>query len=79
MTPQESETLIKQGAQIRAARVNCGMRRKELAEKIGLSYDYVAGIENGHKRGAPETLVLIARALGLRVTLGIPIEWTEAA
>jgi transcriptional regulator with XRE-family HTH domain len=79
MTPEETEALVRRGRRIRDRRVSLGMRRKELAKKIDKSYDYLAGIENGHKRGAPETLVAIARALGMRVTIDAPIDWTDAA
>jgi len=67
------------GTKIRQRRVSLGMRRKELAARIGKSYDYVAGIENGHKRGSPETLVDIARALNMPIELVLPRDWTGAA
>lgn len=67
------------GKRIRTRRVSLGMRRKELAAKVGKSYDYIAGIENGHKRGSPETLVDIAKALGMPLELVMPSDWTGAA
>lgn len=64
------------GQRIRDCRVSRGMRRRELATAIGKSYDLVAGIENGHTRGAPETLVAIARALGVPVSKAMAGDWS---
>jgi transcriptional regulator with XRE-family HTH domain len=54
------------GRTIRVLRADRSVDRKDLAESVGISYSYLAGIENGKKRPSSSVLLRIARALGLR-------------
>jgi transcriptional regulator with XRE-family HTH domain len=54
------------GTAIKLRRTELGLSRRELAERAGLSYPYVAELENGAKQGSPKALEAIARALELR-------------
>lgn len=51
------------GRAIAAQRVTLGMKRKDLAEASGLSYPYIAEIENGGKSPSQRALNAIAEAL----------------
>jgi transcriptional regulator with XRE-family HTH domain len=53
------------GKAIRLRRVELDMKRSELAERAGLSYAYVAEIENGTKQASSKALWVLAKALGL--------------
>jgi transcriptional regulator with XRE-family HTH domain len=54
------------GTVIKLRRTELGLSRRELAERAGLSYPYVAELENGAKQGSPRALEAIATALELR-------------
>lgn len=54
------------GTVIKLRRTELGLSRRELAERAGLSYPYVAELENGAKQGSPKAIEAIARALELR-------------
>jgi transcriptional regulator with XRE-family HTH domain len=54
------------GHTIKVARTDLGIDRKELAETAGISYSYLAAIENGRKQPSSQVLLSIADALGLR-------------
>jgi len=54
------------GRAIKLVRTESGTERKELARLSGLSYPYLSEIEQGKKRPSSESLLAIARALGLR-------------
>lgn len=62
------------GKAIQLRRVELGMKRAGLAERAGLSYSYVAEIENGTKRTSTQALCVLAEALGLE-----PHQLLEAA
>ena len=51
------------GRAIAARRVTLGMKRKDLAEASGLSYPYIAEIENGGKSPSQRALNAISEAL----------------
>ena len=53
------------GKAIRLRRVELDMKRSELAERSGLSYAYVAEIENGTKQASSKALWQLAQALDL--------------
>jgi transcriptional regulator with XRE-family HTH domain len=53
------------GKAIRLRRVELDMKRSELAQRAGLSYAYVAEIENGTKQASSKALWVLAKALGL--------------
>ena len=54
------------GHTIKVARTDLGIERAELAERAGISYSYLAAIENGQKQPSTEVLLALAEALGLR-------------
>jgi transcriptional regulator with XRE-family HTH domain len=55
------------GRAIRVIRTGHDMSRKDLAERSGLSYSYLAEIESGAKSPSSKSLVQIAQALGVAV------------
>ena len=54
------------GRTIHVLRTDQGLERKELAERAGISYSYLAAIETGKKPPSSKVLFAIAEALGLR-------------
>src|SRR5689334_5922412 len=62
------------GARLRARREALGLSQAELAEKIGISTNYVGVLERGLKLPALDTLVLLAKGLEVSVSelLGEP-------
>lgn len=54
------------GRAIKVLRFRRGLERKDLANASGVSYPYLAEIENGKKRPSSRTLLAVAGALGLR-------------
>lgn len=55
------------GESIRAIRKKAGMSMERLAEKADLHHNYIGEIERGEKAASIDTLVKIARALGVPV------------
>lgn len=53
------------GRTIQVLRTDQGLDRKDLADRTGISYSYLAAIENGKKPPSSRVLFAIARALGL--------------
>lgn len=56
------------GAAVRQARERQSLSRRELADRSGLSYPYLAQIEAGDRQPSTKALVRIAEALGLRAS-----------
>jgi len=54
------------GRAIKVMRAEQGLERKDLAEAAGVSYPYLAEIENGKKRPSSKALLAVAEALGVR-------------
>jgi len=54
------------GTAIKVLRTDLGMERKDLAERAGISYSYLASIESGTRQPSSQVLVAIAGALGMR-------------
>ncbi len=54
------------GRTIKVLRTDRGLERKELAERSGISYSYLAEIESGTKQPSSQVLLALAEALGLR-------------
>ena len=54
------------GHTIKVARTDLGIERAELAKRAGISYSYLAAIENGQKQPSSHVLLALAEALGLR-------------
>ena len=63
-TPDRREGL---GRAIQSLRAERGLKRRKLAERAGLSYAYLAEIENGKKEPSTRILDAIAQALGIRL------------
>lgn len=55
------------GRAVQSLRAERGLKRQALAERAGLSYAYLAEIENGKKEPSTRVLDAIARALGVRL------------
>jgi transcriptional regulator with XRE-family HTH domain len=55
------------GRAIQALRAERGLKRQRLAQDAGLSYAYLAEIENAKKEPSTRVLDAIARALGIRL------------
>ena len=53
------------GRTIQVLRTDQSLDRKDLADRAGISYSYLAAIENGKKPPSSRVLFAIARALGL--------------
>jgi len=56
------------GRTIKVLRTDLGLRRRELAERAGISYSYITEIENGNKPPSASVLDPIATALGVRMS-----------
>jgi len=55
------------GEAIRAYRKNVGMSQEKLAEKADLHHNYIGELERGEKAASIDTLLKIAKALGVKV------------
>jgi transcriptional regulator with XRE-family HTH domain len=53
------------GRAIQVARTELGLSRRDLAARTGVSYTYLADIENGRRRPSSSPLLAISRALGM--------------
>jgi len=66
MDREQPEMYQALGRTIQVLRTDQGLERKELAERAGISYSYLAAIETGKKPPSSKVLFAIAAALGLR-------------
>ena len=55
------------GHTIKVLRTDLGIARKELAERVGISYSYLTEIENGNKPPSSTVLAAIAAALDVQL------------
>ena len=55
------------GHNIEARRLRLGMKRSELATKVGLHYKTIFGLEKEHQTGSQESFQRIATVLGLEL------------
>jgi transcriptional regulator with XRE-family HTH domain len=53
---------------LKAARLKCGLKRSELAERTGLTQQYLSLIETGHKNITLKTMMALARVVGCNVS-----------
>ena len=53
------------GLNIRRFRLNAGLSQEELAERADISVPYMGALERGEKWPGPDTLVGLARGLGV--------------
>lgn len=56
------------GKAIGIRRLELGLKRNDLRDRSGLSYPYIAELENGTKRGSTRALVALAGALELSLS-----------
>lgn len=61
----QDDTALRFGRAVAAVRAELGLKRKELAERAGLSYPYIAEIENGSKSPSQRALGGLAEALNM--------------
>jgi transcriptional regulator with XRE-family HTH domain len=52
------------GANLRAARIKAGLTQAQLAERTGLTQQYVSLVEAGHQNITIDTMTALARAVG---------------
>ncbi len=64
-----SAALLRGESLVGAVRKSKGVRQGEPARLAGLSQGHLGDIENRRRKGSPETLAEIAKALG------VPVEW----
>src|SRR5450759_1188173 len=64
---QDSHFAQAVGRTIKVLRTDQGLGRKELAERVGISYSYLTEIENGHKPPSNTILGAIAEVLGVHL------------
>lgn len=55
------------GKEIKRARLKCGWSQAMLAEKVGLSTQYLSQIETGKKKASLQSVYSIARVLGASI------------
>jgi hypothetical protein len=68
--PAEVSAFLLRGASLVAAiRKWRGMKQTDLAERAHLSQGYLSDLENGRRKGAPESFEAIAKALD------VPVNW----
>jgi ribosome-binding protein aMBF1 (putative translation factor) len=58
------EAVARGDTAVKAARKRAGKTQAALAEEVGIVQSYLSDIERGDKRGTPEVLQRIAKALG---------------
>jgi transcriptional regulator with XRE-family HTH domain len=61
----ETDPRAQLGHSVRQARKGLGLSQEQLAEKAGLHWTYVGGIERGERNVSLMNIVKIARALGV--------------
>ena len=67
------------GNLIKAGRTRCGMSQKQLAEKSGISENYISMIERGVQKSVTvTTLEQIAAALGATLILSLSDQKSES-
>lgn len=66
------------GRAVKVLRTHRGLSRRELAAASGLSYTYLAEIENGRKRLSAKSLLYVSRGLSVRPfeILSLAEAWT---
>jgi len=65
------------GERIKSARKQAGMTQKALGEELGISYQTVAQWENDLRNPKQETLLKIAKALGVHLRDLVDSSWLE--
>lgn len=62
------------GAQLRALRVTRGLTQERLAEQLGVTPRYLAGIERGERNLTLDTLEALAQQLDVQVAITLSAE-----
>jgi transcriptional regulator with XRE-family HTH domain len=60
------------GLKIKQARLRTGLSQTKVAEQVGLSQQYLSGIENGHYSIDVSLLCRLAKLFGVRVQDCLP-------
>jgi DNA-binding XRE family transcriptional regulator len=56
------------GKNLKAARLKCGLKQSELAERTGLTQQYLSLIETGHQNLTLKTMMALAQVVGHNVS-----------
>ena len=64
--PDDSRSVF--GANLRTARIKVGLTQAQLAERTGLTQQYVSLVEAGHQNITIDTMTALARAVGQDVS-----------
>jgi transcriptional regulator with XRE-family HTH domain len=64
--PDDLRTIF--GQNVRAARIKAGLTQTQLAERTGLTQQYVSLVEAGHQNITIDTMAALARAVGRDVS-----------
>jgi DNA-binding XRE family transcriptional regulator len=56
------------GENLKAARLKCGLKQSELAERTGLTQQYLSLIETGHQNLTLKTMMALAQVVGGNVS-----------
>jgi transcriptional regulator with XRE-family HTH domain len=70
----EREFLRAMGMQIRLARVRCELSQQQLADRAGMSRNFVSAVERGGHGVDVRRLRQLARALGVELAALLPAE-----
>lgn len=65
MSTDSSDTILKRGERLRAAREKSGLSQRELAKMLGLGINQINRYENGVNDPTSEVLVALAQTLGV--------------
>jgi transcriptional regulator with XRE-family HTH domain len=57
------------GQNVRAARIRAGLTQAQLAERTGLTQQYVSLVEAGHRNITIDTMAALARVIGRDVSV----------
>ncbi len=69
LPPEVSAAILRGESRLKAIRNWRGMTQLHLDFKTGISQGYLSDLENGRRKGTPETIAKLAQALN------VPVEW----
>lgn len=65
MAKRKSPILIEFATKVRLRRYELGLTQEQLAEKANFHVNYIGGIERSERNASIESIVTLARALGI--------------
>lgn len=65
LPPEISAALLAGATRLRAIRKWKGLTQVEIAERTGLAQGYISDLDSGRKAGTGETMMAVAKALGV--------------